>query len=112
MLNFFLTCILHPPPHPTGTFLRWHTGYSRRRSELSRSSCPETERDAVHISATCIDAHIHFKRWLRMAGSNLESWGTAAPVDLRQVAVTDALVETGTGQTGVALGQHFGVHVS
>lgn len=47
-----------------------------------------------------------------MAGSNLESWGTAAPVDLRQVAVTDALVETGTGQTGVALGQHFSVHVS
>lgn len=47
-----------------------------------------------------------------MAGSDLESWGTAAPVDLRQVAVTDALVETGTGQTGVAFGQHFRVHVS
>lgn len=45
-------------------------------------------------------------------GSNLESWGTAAPVDLHQVAVTDALVETRTGQTGVTLGQHFSVHIS
>lgn len=42
----------------------------------------------------------------------LKSWWTAAPVDLHQVTVTDALVEAGAGQTGVTLGQHFRVHVS
>lgn len=47
-----------------------------------------------------------------MQASNLESWRTAAPVDLHQVAVADALVDAGTGQTGVTLGQHVGVHVS
>lgn len=43
--------------------------------------------------------------------AHLKSWRTAAPVDLHQVAVTDPLVEAGTGQTGVALGQHLRVHV-
>lgn len=42
----------------------------------------------------------------------LKSRWTAAPVDLHQVAVTDALVETGTGETGVTLGQHLRVHIS
>lgn len=36
--------------------------------------------------------------------SYLKPWWTAAPVDLHQVAVTDALVEAGTGQAGVTLG--------
>lgn len=47
-----------------------------------------------------------------MRASNLESWRAAAPVDLHQVAVADALVDAGTGQAGVTLGQHVGVHVS
>lgn len=42
----------------------------------------------------------------------LKSWWTAAPVDLHQVTVTDALVEAGTRQTGVTLGQHLRVHIS
>lgn len=42
----------------------------------------------------------------------LKSWWTAAPVDLHQVTVTDALVEAGAGQTRVTLGQHLRVHVS
>lgn len=47
-----------------------------------------------------------------MCSSDLESWWAAAPVDLHQVAVTDALVLTGTGQTGVTLGQHCGIDIS
>jgi len=44
--------------------------------------------------------------------SDLESWRTAAPVDLHRVAVTNAVVQTGTGQTGVTLGQHGHVHIT
>lgn len=51
-------------------------------------------------------------KWLFTRRSNLESWGAAALVDLHQVTMTDALVETRTGQTGVTLGQYFSVHIS
>lgn len=52
-------------------------------------------------------------KWVvALCSSDLESWRTAAPVDLHQVAVTDALVLTGTGQTGVTLGQDCRVHIS
>lgn len=44
--------------------------------------------------------------------ADLKAWWTAAPVDLHHVIVTDALVEAGTGQTGVTLGQHLRVHLS
>lgn len=44
--------------------------------------------------------------------ADLESRGTAAPVDLHQVTVADALVQTGAGQTGVTLGQHRRVHIT
>lgn len=47
--------------------------------------------------------------WCR---SHLESWRTAAPVDVHHVAVTDALVQTRAGQAGVALSQHCSVHIT
>lgn len=69
----------------------------RRRTETVFTFCHEICRPQDRTSQT---------------GSDLESWRTAAPVYLHQVAVTDALVQTGTGQTGVTLGQHGSVHIS
>lgn len=55
-------------------------------------------------------ANLHIQK--QVADAYLKSWWAAAPVDLHQVNVTDALVEAGAGQTGVTLGQHLRVHIA
>lgn len=89
-------------------------GCSHRRSEPSRSSFPETEGktkgsakiDATHVGNLLTEIHIV------LDSSYLESWRTAAPVDLHQVAVADAMVLARTRQTRVTLGQHCRVHIT
>lgn len=104
-----LTCTLPPPPRPLGRFLRWRRGCSRRRSEPSHSSCPETEHRSFILFYFFTSSHLVTSA---QTGAHLKSWWTAAPVDLHQVTVTDALVQAGTGQTGVTLGQDLRVHIS
>lgn len=81
-------------------------GYWRRHSGLTRSSYPDQEN--VSSAKDCG----RNGSLLESCCSHLESWWTAAPVDLHWIIVTDAVVHAGIWQAGVTLREHRYVHIT